>query len=146
MSRDIKMDQKLTKEDRAYLVTRGAWGEALITRLDAQYGQDPASLPDEPVNAPNEALVSELEAARKRIAELEGDLLMQANTGTPPPPEGTEGTEGTTEVPPYEKWTVADLQDEIGVRNDGREEETKIKPASTLKADLIAALEADDGA
>lgn len=141
MSRDIKMDQKLTKEDRAYLVTRGAWGEALITRLDAQYGQDPASLPDEPVNAPNEALVSELEAARKRIAELEGDLLMQANTGTAP-----DTDEGTEEVPPYEKWTVADLQSEVNERNKERTEETKIKPASTLKADLIAALEADDGA
>jgi hypothetical protein len=142
MARDIKMDQKLSKEDRAYLVQRGAWGENLITRLDAQYGQDPDSLPDEPENAPNEALVAELDAARKRIAELEGDLLMQANTGTvPPPPEGP----ADEEVPPYEKWKLEDLNTEVEARNADRPEGAKIKPASTLKADVIAALKADDG-
>lgn len=54
--------------------------------------------------------------------------------------------EESEEVPPYEEWTVDELRAEINTRNSERADEDKIHPESTLKADLIAALEADDDA
>lgn len=43
----------------------------------------------------------------------------------------------------YESMTVADLRAEIESRNEGREEEDLI-PSDGKKADLVAALSADD--
>lgn len=43
----------------------------------------------------------------------------------------------------YESMTVADLRAEIESRNEGREEENLI-PSDGKKADLVAALAADD--
>lgn len=44
----------------------------------------------------------------------------------------------------YDAQKVADLEAEIANRNEGRDEADQIVPAGTKKADLIAALEADD--
>lgn len=44
----------------------------------------------------------------------------------------------------YEGQTVADLRAEIDRRNEGREEADRI-PTDGKKADLVAALQADDG-
>ncbi|HET6816881.1 MAG TPA: hypothetical protein VFH66_06605 [Mycobacteriales bacterium] len=46
----------------------------------------------------------------------------------------------------YSKQKVADLQAEIDRRNEGRDEADQIAPEGEKKADLIAALEADDEA
>lgn len=46
----------------------------------------------------------------------------------------------------YADLKAADLKAEIERRNDGREDDAKITPASNKNADLIAALEADDAA
>lgn len=43
----------------------------------------------------------------------------------------------------YATWTVVDLKAEIAARNDGRDDAEKI-PTDGNKADLVAALEADD--
>lgn len=43
----------------------------------------------------------------------------------------------------YATWTVVDLKAEIAARNDGRGDAEKI-PTDGNKADLVAALEADD--
>lgn len=51
--------------------------------------------------------------------------------------------ETATEESGYEAMKVADLQAEIDRRNEGREEADLI-PSDGKKADLIAALEADD--
>lgn len=40
--------------------------------------------------------------------------------------------------------TVAELKAEIARRNAGRDDDTAIRPASDLKADLAAAIQADD--
>jgi hypothetical protein len=45
---------------------------------------------------------------------------------------------------PYTKWKVAELEEEIRLRNAEREDIDKIEPSSGVKADLVAALEADD--
>lgn len=37
MSRDIPQDQPLTDADRSYLMDRGAWGQALMVRIDENY-------------------------------------------------------------------------------------------------------------
>lgn len=50
------------------------------------------------------------------------------------------------EAPPYEEWTNDELKEEIDTRNVDRADEAKISPASGKKADLVAALEADDEA
>lgn len=44
------------------------------------------------------------------------------------------------------KRTNAELEAEITRRNDGRADDQLIKPAGNKKADLLAALEADDAA
>ena len=44
----------------------------------------------------------------------------------------------------YESKTVADLRAEIKARNEGRDDESRVSGDGN-KADLIAALEADDG-
>jgi hypothetical protein len=44
----------------------------------------------------------------------------------------------------YSSLKVADLTAEIAKRNEGREESDRIQSGSGTKADLIAALEADD--
>lgn len=51
--------------------------------------------------------------------------------------------EDPTEEPAKEP-TNAELEAEIAQRNEGRAEEDRIVPASTRKADLVAALERDD--
>lgn len=43
-------------------------------------------------------------------------------------------------------WTVQELKDEIAARNDGRDEADQIRPKSQRKADLEAAIDADDAA
>lgn len=42
--------------------------------------------------------------------------------------------------------TAAELKDELERRNEGRDEDARIVPESTKKADLLAALAADDNA
>lgn len=54
-------------------------------------------------------------------------------------PDGDTGTGTGGEKTP----SVAELKAEIATRNEGREEADQITPASTKKADLIAALAAD---
>lgn len=54
-----------------------------------------------------------------------------------------EGVEAEVEKP---SRTVAELKDEIALRNQDRDEADHIVPASTKKADLESALDADDAA
>ena len=44
----------------------------------------------------------------------------------------------------YQDRTVSDLRAEIDTRNEDRDDEDLIVPDGTKKADLVAALEADD--
>lgn len=53
-----------------------------------------------------------------------------------------DAAEGGGATPP----TNAELEAEIARRNEGRAEDKLIKPAGTKKAELVAALEADDAA
>lgn len=45
---------------------------------------------------------------------------------------------------PYDNWKVAELRDEVRLRNEQRADDAKLTPASDRKEDLVAALEADD--
>ena len=63
--------------------------------------------------------------------------------GDPPEPE-TTNADGEPATEGYESKTVADLRAEIKARNEGRDDESRVSGDGN-KADLIAALEADDG-
>lgn len=45
---------------------------------------------------------------------------------------------------PYEAWTVPQLKEEIGRRNDAKAEGEDLLPTTGVKADLVAVLEDDD--
>jgi hypothetical protein len=47
---------------------------------------------------------------------------------------------------PYEAWTVAQLKEEIGRRNDAKGDDEELLSTAGVKADLVAVLEADDEA
>ena len=68
--------------------------------------------------------------AGAEVPELAADLVR---------PEDFEDFE---EVKPFSKWKVDDLRAEVARRNEGRSEDAQI--ADGTKAELVAALEADD--
>lgn len=55
-----------------------------------------------------------------------------------------EGSDTEEVVETYNDWTVQQLTDEIEARNAQLDEDSQIEPAGKKKADLVAALEADD--
>jgi hypothetical protein len=57
--------------------------------------------------------------------------------------ESVGGSSAGSEAEGYEALTVDELKDEIRSRNEDRDDETRLA-LSGSKADLIAALEADD--
>lgn len=61
-------------------------------------------------------------------------------------PEGATFDDRLFDQPKEKPATKADLQAEIDRRNEGRSDDQKITPAGSNKADLEAALEADDQA
>jgi len=61
-----------------------------------------------------------------------------------PPDDSELDEDGDGEISAYERMNVKALQAEIDRRNEDREEEDQIEPEGTKKAQLIAALEADD--
>lgn len=56
---------------------------------------------------------------------------------------GSNDTDGTV-IEPFSAWKVDQLREEVALRNDAREDDDQI-PDGT-KAELVAALEADDAA
>ena len=68
------------------------------------------------------------------IVQLKATGWRQVRDHTPEP----------VEVAGYQSLTVAELEAEIKARNDGRDADEHIAPASKRKGDLIDALEADD--
>lgn len=55
-----------------------------------------------------------------------------------------DDVEGAAKPEDYGAWTVAALEPEVASRNTDREDDDKVVPASGKKADLVAALVADD--
>lgn len=107
-----------------------------MSKFDRRYLQDRGIDPDE-------------YAARFRLVEEPDDdeeddgpvLVEQPQEGQEP---GRLNQAEDTDIPPYEEWNVKALRNEIKNRNETRDEDSKIEPASSNKPDLIAALEADD--
>lgn len=66
--------------------------------------------------------------------------------GDPLPPVFAQSPSPGEEAKPYAKWSNAELEDEVDRRNDARgEDETYVVVESPAnKAQLVAALEADD--
>lgn len=140
MARDIPLDQALTDQDRRYLRDRGAWGQALETRVDENYPPDPAQLEAfnarekaDSVTAPGDRMLLEENARLKeQLAALQA---------------GQEPTEAPAEEDDraYEEWTLAELQAEIRARNEERVAAGGTPlPTSGTKADLAARLNEDD--
>lgn len=87
---------------------------------------------------PNVVMVSDGNfVVPKEVADAatlpEGDTIDEADD------EANDGDES------YTSWKVAELETEIDARNEGREDDAKISKTGN-KADLVAALEADDEA
>lgn len=111
-----------------------------------------------PLNADDEQYVRE-RPWLARDAELEGHTVSYesgpVNDDSIVPPEAnnqpsnttaTEDEESEDEVD-YNSFNKADLQVEVDARNEDRDEDDKIVVAGKgTKADLVAALEADDAA
>lgn len=72
--------------------------------------------------------------------------LQEVRTGKSIPGELNKPRTRLTEPAPgyYDQFTVAELQSQIDDRNEGRDETGVISPSGRSKADLIAALDADD--
>ena len=106
------------------------WAETVITNPKAWAAAEPS--PEESL-ATSVEYQPETEPGASREAE---DLAAGGQ------PEDTETATG----PDYEAMTVTDLRSEIRSRNeDGRDDDAKMS-TDGVKADLIAALEADDQA
>lgn len=105
------------------------WAEEVITNPKAWAADEPS--PEESL-ATSVEYQPETEPGASRAAE--DDLAAGGQ------PEDTETATG----PDYEAMTVTDLRSEIRSRNeDGRDDDAKMS-TDGVKADLIAALEADD--
>lgn len=127
MSKKLDYDN-LSDEDKDWLRARG-WGNRI-----------PGEAPD--ASAPGVELSS--------TASAEEVLAKTPNTGTATRPATEVVVEYTKED--YESWSVADLEDEVKDRNKTREDDAQIVPegsgkdGNVVKADLVAALVADDQA
>lgn len=80
--------------------------------------------------------------------EYTGDVGLAAAAGLKEDPLARSANADEDELPDevqdYNDLTVSQLHQVINYRNDGRDEESQIAPDSDRKADLVAALEADD--
>jgi hypothetical protein len=138
MARDIPLDRALTDDDRRYLRERGAWGQALETRVDAAYPPDPADLEAynareraDSVTAPGDiALREENAQLKEQLAALQAQMRGEA-------PEGDE----EEDVPPYDTWQNQALVDEIKARNTAN---GTSMPITGTKSELVARLQEDD--
>lgn len=128
MSKVLDYDN-LSDEDKQWLRARG-WGN----RIPGEGKNDPT---------PGVVLDATLSDA-ERLA-----LVPNTGTATYPHDHGVAvnpvNPEGYT-AEDYESWTVPDLKAEVSQRNEDRNEDDQIKPDSNKKADLVAAIIADDEA
>jgi hypothetical protein len=144
MSRVIDMDN-LDEDDKLYLAQRGQLPTDVASVEEQRQMLDPEAqalaLEDRAntgdvnlANVSKEYLEAEL--ARRREAEAEVDTLALMSK------EGLEGAEdnGTED---YSGWTKSQLLAEIADRNEKRDSDQELSLVGN-KADLIAALEADD--
>ena len=113
MARDISMEGPLSWEDREYLAMRGAWGDALITRLDQAFPPSEAdaerwanrNVPGA-VTTGDTALLDENARLRQALRDA----------GVPLP--GEEPDEDVEyDDRPYSAWTAKELKDELKTRS-----------------------------
>lgn len=133
MSMVIDLSTPLSTKEREYLASRGRYAD--IERADALTGVDsPPELPEgdgsglslQPLGTA-EARAQRAELLRRELAALEA-----ADSG-----EEDDADDDTDEVPPYDAWTVPDLDTELRRR--------KLSTAGT-KPEKVARLEQDDAA
>lgn len=123
MSRRLAGSVRVVNEDGVSVML--AAGEELPAWAESQVTNKAAFEPEEDDDAPADGKSPE-------------DAAAEAGVQAPEEPAGEPAG------PDYSSMTVSDLRAEIDRRNEGRAEEDLI-PADGLKADLVAALEADDG-
>lgn len=135
MSRDLDLDN-LDDLDLAYLAQR----PLLVAEIIAATGEDPLEGYDGPSSVeefdrPNE---SGTLVAGSATVDVPHNLNVNGQEVTPVSGEADDSDAWD------EDMKKAQLQGVIDSRNEGREEDDKIVPEGTTKADLVAALEADD--
>lgn len=119
-------------------------GKAALTVVRCEGGTAVQVYAGNPV--PSSALPDDVKRleAEGFIEQVDDDTLGGMPSDVPGQPKFGVGT-GNVAVN-YDDLKVPDLKAEIDRRNEGREDDAKVKPDSDKKADLIAALEVDDAA
>lgn len=116
MSQEVDLSTPLTREERAYLLARGRYGD--VDRADSMHG---GSSPDELLSGdgtgthPVSVLTSDQAADRKRrlLEELAAIEAAEQSTDAVEPDED----DGDVELKPYEDMTVQELDTELKARS-----------------------------
>jgi hypothetical protein len=160
MARDIEHGSVLSQEDYDYLKARervdealNVWGCTLGEGVGPKDENDTTQVPIAanfsdmqsagPAPAPPTGAVETVHPGQQDYIPV-GDEAVDAQTQYVVNPEELDDPDADGQA--YSDMKVADLEAEIASRNEDREEDDQIQPASGRKADLIAALEADDEA
>lgn len=142
MSRDIREDEPLSAEDRAYLEVRAEYGR--IRRIDERTGGAP-----EPEQETEESLAQQIAELEGQVADLRGrhtqlvlareqqEARVRDNTVV----DGQGGSEARTDN--YDDLTKAQLSAKIEKLNEDRDEDEQVSSSGT-KAQLIERLRAMD--
>lgn len=138
MSMQVDYTTPLTKEERAYLESRGLYSD--IERADQLNGvETPAFSEGDGTGLQQVGLMTSEQRATERERLLA--RLQEIDGGSEA--AGDDVTEDDGEPDPYEVWSVEDLKSEIDRRNQEPGREVKISKAGG-KQDLADRLYADD--
>lgn len=151
MSREINLNEKLSEEDRDYLLARGR--EQQVFRNDARFADQPSA---EALAMASYVPGTGIDRAEGVPATPGGDPRVVMGGGEVGEPdeddEDDEGPRAASEVVDnplagggdnYETWTKKQLRQEIESRNEERAEDDQL-PVGGDKADLVARLRQDD--
>jgi hypothetical protein len=127
MSMEVDLSTPLTNKERAYLLERGKYAD--VDRMDNSFGTTgDADLLTGDGSGPNVKQLATGEAAAQRRQELLAELaLLDQHYG------GSDDSD--EQLPPYEKWPVAELDAELTARE---------LPVTGNKSEKAKALYAND--
>jgi hypothetical protein len=120
------------------------WANARLLLSPQQQAEYAVRLLDRQQSAERQALLAQYQGGNlPGLGQATHEGLL---AGQLPVREGTQGEPPGLEPDdePYQNWKASELQEEVRLRNEQRDDETRISPASNRKEDLVNALEQDD--